>query len=147
RVFDGVTFQPLAGPLGQFQAFGNAYTGGIFVAAGDMNGDAFADIIVGRGLGTPTVKVYSGADGSLLGKFKAYDLPTTIDHSISTPPPAGARVAAADTDKGVGFDEIIVGTGPGIANKVRVFSFINGAATLLRSFQPFAKTYQGGVFV
>ena len=40
-----------------------------------------------------------------------------------------------------------VSTGPGIRNKVRVFSFVNGTATLLRSFRPFPKSYQGGVFV
>ena len=51
RVFDGVTGAPLSGPLGDLFAFGRGYRGGVFVAAGDVNGDGFADVIVAPSAG------------------------------------------------------------------------------------------------
>ena len=67
RVFDGYTGQPLGGTLGAFDAYAPAYTGGVYVAAGDVNGDGHADVITGTDSGAgPHVKVFSGADGSLL---------------------------------------------------------------------------------
>ena len=70
KVFDGVNGQQLAGPLGSFFAFDSSFTGGVFVAAGDVNGDGRADVIVGAGAGGgPHVKVFSGADGSVAGQL------------------------------------------------------------------------------
>src|SRR5262249_13987248 len=60
-VFDGRTFAPLT----SYYAFVPQFTGGVYVAAGDVNGDGHCDIIAGadRG-GGPEVKVFSGADGT-----------------------------------------------------------------------------------
>src|SRR5205085_2640431 len=46
---------------------GPAFGGGVFVAAGDVNGDKLADIIVGPGRGGPHhVRVFSGLNNQLL---------------------------------------------------------------------------------
>ena len=60
KVFNGTDFSELA----SFLAFDPGFTGGVHVAAGDINGDGRADLIVGAGAGAaPHVRVFSGADG------------------------------------------------------------------------------------
>src|SRR5262245_35906965 len=52
------------------------FNGGVSVAVGDFNNDNVSDIAVGAGAGPashPHVKVFSGADGSLLHNFMAFD--------------------------------------------------------------------------
>ena len=39
RVFDGITGDQIAGPLGSFYAYDLGFTGGVSVASGDVNGD------------------------------------------------------------------------------------------------------------
>src|SRR5262249_59785610 len=94
-----------------FFAYDVNFTGGVFVAAGDVNGDGRADIITGAGAsGGPHVKVFSGADLSLLHSFMAYD-------------PAfrgGVRVAAGDVT-GDGRADIITGAGAGGGPHVHAF--------------------------
>jgi hypothetical protein len=69
RVFDGVTFTELAG----FFAFDPAFSGGVRVAAADLNGDGQAEIITGMGPGgQPSVRVFDLETG-MLGDFLAYD--------------------------------------------------------------------------
>src|SRR5690606_21819777 len=72
-VYDGLTFEPLPGVLGGFSALGRTYRGGVYVAAGDINSDGFYDVIVGAAAGSSNqVRIYSGADGSLLNAFRAF---------------------------------------------------------------------------
>ena len=69
-VFDGVTHSVIY----SFFAYDPAFAGGVFVASGDVDGDGLADIITGAGPGGgPHVRVFSGADGSELAGFFAYD--------------------------------------------------------------------------
>src|SRR4051812_2468817 len=50
------------------------FTGGVSVAAGDVNGDGILDLITGAGPdGGPHVKVISGATGQQLNSFYAYE--------------------------------------------------------------------------
>ncbi len=68
RVWNGKTRTLMAdySPLGTF-------AGGVNVAAGDVNGDGAADIVVGaKPGGSPVVTVISGANGTRLGQFLAY---------------------------------------------------------------------------
>lgn len=140
RVFDGR--QLLASQqmlLYDFMAFSTTFSGGVYVAAGDVNGDGRADIVVGKGpAAAPRVNVYTGADGSLLQSFFAYNSAFG----------GGVRVAVADVD-GDGRMEIITGAGPGGGPHVRVFDGRTGQALndAFDSFYAFGPNFSGGVFV
>ena len=80
-----------------------AFTGGVFVAAGDVNGDGCADIVTGAGAGGgPHVRVFDGRTGTETHGFFAFAPAFT----------GGVRVAAGDVN-GDGHAEIIIGAGPG----------------------------------
>ena len=120
--------------LSSFFAFNPAFTGGVSVASGDVNGDGYSDIIVGAGPGGgPQVSVFSGLNGSLLYSFFAYS-------SFFT---GGVQVAAADLN-GDGRADIITGTGPG-AGEVKAFDGTN--ENVLLDYQPYGPSYTGGVTV
>jgi hypothetical protein len=66
KVFSGVNGRLLQ----SFNAYAPGQTDGVFVAAGDVNGDGRADIITGTDVGAkPLVKVFSGVDDSFLTSF------------------------------------------------------------------------------
>jgi hypothetical protein len=131
KVFSGTT----GAELRTFFAFDPGFTGGVFVAAGDVDGDGHADIVTGAGSGGgPHVKVFSGATGAELRSFFAFDPGFT----------GGVRVAAGDVNRD-GHADIITGAGPGGAPHVRVFDGATGDA--LTSFFAFTPGFSGGVFV
>jgi hypothetical protein len=112
RVIDGRSGDQSTGPLGSFMAFEPTFTGGVFVAAGDVNGDGFADVIVAAGVGGgPRVRVLSGKDGSSLYDFFAMDAGLR----------QGLSVAAADVNRD-GLADIITAAGAGGPTQVDVFS-------------------------
>src|SRR5262249_28422187 len=93
RVFDGAT----GALVREVLAYGAGFTGGVNVAVGDVNSDGVADIITGADAGGgPHVKVFSGADGTVLQSFFAYDAGFL----------GGVRVAAGDVN-GDGFADVI----------------------------------------
>ncbi|MEK9183085.1 MAG: putative glycoside hydrolase [Patescibacteria group bacterium] len=53
--------------LKKWAAFTGSVKGGVNIAAGDINGDGQAEIVVGRGFGKPEIKVFSAA-GKKIGK-------------------------------------------------------------------------------
>jgi hypothetical protein len=130
KVFDGLT----GAEIRNFLAFDPGFTGGVFVAGGDINGDGLADIIVGTDTGSSQVKVFDGATNAVIASFFAYSGFT-----------GGVRVGAGDVN-GDGIADIITGTGPGAAGgNVKVFNGLTG--TLIRNFLAFDPSFTGGVFV
>jgi hypothetical protein len=130
KVFNGMS----GAEFRSFLAYDAAFTGGVFVASGDVNNDGFDDIVTGTGEGSAAhVKVFSGMDNSVLRSFFAYDVNYT----------GGVRVAAGDVN-GDGFVDIITGTAS-TTSQVKVFS--GQTQGELASFFAYSPTFQGGVFV
>jgi FG-GAP repeat protein len=118
-----------------FFAYAPAFTGGVFVAAGDIDGDGLADIVTGADAGGgPHVVAFSGADLHVLRSFYAYS-PFFF---------GGVRVAVGDLDLD-GYAEIITAAGPGGGPHVRVFDGATGTETT--GFYAFNAAFAGGVFV
>lgn len=131
KVYDGQT----ASLLREFYAFGANFTGGVQVAAADVDGDGKADIITGAGAGGgPHVQVFSGADNRVIYSFFAYWSGFT----------GGVSVAGADMN-GDGRAEIITGAGAGGGPHVKVFSGTDNHT--MGSFFAFSGTFAGGVTV
>jgi hypothetical protein len=131
RVFNGVTLAEVY----SFFAYGELFTGGVYVAAADINFDGFDDIILGPGAGgSPHVRVLYGHDLSDMHNFHAYDVSFT----------GGVTVAAGRIDLDV-FPEIITGAGPGGGPEVRIFNGRN--VVLMASFHAYDPSFTGGVFV
>lgn len=108
------------------------FTGGVFVASGDINNDGFDDIITGTDAGGSHVKAFDGATNDLLLSFFAFDGFT-----------GGVSVAAGDINND-GKADIITGMASGGVGQVKVFD--GGNQSLLRSFLPYV-SYTGGIFV
>src|SRR5262249_38941684 len=99
-----------------FYAYDAGFSGGVFVAAGDVNGDGKADIITGAGPGAgPHVKVFDAVTNSEIKSFFAFDAGFT----------GGVRVAAGDVN-GDGKADIITGQGSG-GGAVKVFGATDNA--------------------
>lgn len=131
KVFDGRTGQLVR----TWMAYESTFTGGLYLAVGDINGDGKAEVITGTGVGGgPVAKVWDGASGRLLNVFAAYD-PTFR---------GGVTVAAADVT-GDGRADIIAGTGPGGGPHVKVFD--GTSLAIYRQFMAFDPTFRGGVTV
>ncbi len=131
KAFNGLTGDLLL----NFLAYDAGFSGGVFVAAGDINGDGVDDIVTGAGPGSgPHVKVFSGVGAKVLTSFFAYD-PGFI---------GGVRVATGDVN-GDGLADVITGAGPGGVPHVKAFGGNTGS--LLLSFLAYDIGFQGGVFV
>jgi VCBS repeat protein/FG-GAP repeat protein len=134
KVFSGADNSLLA----NLRTFNALYTGGVRVAAGDVNGDGRADIIAGRGSGPAVVKVFDGRTRQLL--------PGPLSRLLVAQDPGrgGVFVAAGDVN-GDGRADIITAAGPVGAQMVRTYDGATGAK--LAEFQPYEPTLKGDVRV
>ena len=119
--------------------FGDAFTGGVATAVGDVNGDGVPDLITAAGpSGGPRVKVFDGATGQPLagplGDFFAFDPSFT----------GGVSVAVGDVNRD-GYADVVVAAGPGGGPQVEVFDGKTGARTA--SFYAYDPAFRGGVNV
>ncbi|MFL5331063.1 MAG: hypothetical protein ACJ8C4_19405 [Gemmataceae bacterium] len=131
KVFSGQN----GGLLASYFAYSANFTGGVRVAAGDVNGDGYSDIITGAGpTGGPHVTVRSGKDLFLLRSFFVYDAGVTN----------GVYVAGGDLN-GDGFADIITGVGKGAPAHTIVYSGKDNS--ILQSFFAYDLGFTGGVRV
>jgi hypothetical protein len=142
EVFSGRTGQLIE----SFFAYGS-FTGGVFVAAADVNGDHFADIITGPGQGGgPDLKVFNGAtNGALLAESFPFPISTggQFNPSFWT---SGLRVAVMDFNRD-GRPDIIVSAGG--TGQPPVLQIVDGLS-LAPLYPPTAQydpSYLGGIFI
>lgn len=116
RVFNNTAAADDFSPLGGFFAYNN-FSGGVFVAGGEVTCDGRSDIITGPGAGMePLVRVFPGSaalDFPADGSFLAYAAGFT-----------GGVTVAAQHLRSTCAEHIITGAGPGGGPHVRTFSGI-----------------------
>ncbi|MFT3881887.1 MAG: PKD domain-containing protein [Gemmatales bacterium] len=119
KMFDGADGHLIS----SFTAFATTFTGGASIAAGDVNGDGVADIVVGTDKGAgPLVKIFDGSNNQLLRSF--------VPNNASSY--TGVKVALGDVD-GDGVVDVI--TSPGTSTesvqyRVRAQDALTGASRL-----------------
>jgi uncharacterized delta-60 repeat protein len=123
--------QPIGGRT--VEPFPSTVTGGVRVAAADVNADGVADLVAGTGPGVPTrVVVLDGKDQRQLFGVDPFEAAFT----------GGVYVAAGDLN-GDGAPEIVVTPDEGGGPRVRVFNG-NGFAVLADFFGIDDKNFRGG---
>jgi hypothetical protein len=122
-------------------AYPAGFTGGVFVACGDVDGDGVPEIVTGAGRGgSPHVRVFRIAAGIPGGLTPLVDF-FPFDPEFA----GGARVAVGrlEGDR----DAIVVGAGPGGGAHVRAIVLRDGAPRDLASFLAYPAGFLVGVFV
>lgn len=118
--------------LRRFFAWPKSMMSGIFVAAGDLDGDGVAEIAAGTMAGTSGVVRVFSSTGTLLKSVTPFEASYMGGVQPTILP---ARDAA--------LGKLIVGSGYGREPEVRVFSWPTG--TKESSWSPFGKTFGNGV--
>ncbi|HET6574575.1 MAG TPA: FG-GAP-like repeat-containing protein, partial [Fimbriiglobus sp.] len=136
-----------------FFAFEATLRGGVFVAAGDVDGDGAAEIAFGGGPGgAPRVRLFDGTALLAAGPFANVDeVPVAQRANFFAGDAAlrdGVRLALRDAD-GDGRADLVTGSGEGEPSQVyRSMNLLtNPAPTPDQGLDPFGAVPAGGVFV
>jgi RHS repeat-associated protein len=138
KVLDGIS-QAVLFSVNPFEA---SFTGGVYVAAGDINGDGIADLAITPDEGGgPRVRVFNGSNFTQIADFFGIDDPNFR---------GGARASIGDMNGDGNGDLIVVagfGGGPRVAaiNGKQLQS--NGGPKLFNDFFAFEQTLRNGIFV
>jgi hypothetical protein len=141
RIISGATGADLLGPTQVL----NGFSGGVFLAAGDIDRDGAAELAIsadaGGGTRVSLVKVSAATGLTAKADFLAYG-----DANFR----GGSRVALGDVNKD-GAADLIVGAGVGGAPRVAVYdgnSLLSGAPrTVVPDFFALDSSLRSGVFV
>ncbi|MFO0875827.1 MAG: Calx-beta domain-containing protein [Gemmataceae bacterium] len=147
--FSGQSLRPGTTAVSIFLPYfltGASFTGGAHLAAGDVNADGFADLLLGSGAGSAArVVVVSGQTLVQTGT-------RTVLASFAPPGVVfgnGVRVASRDID-GDGRADLVLGAGSGRGSRVRIYLARNlsptGSPPMQREFDAFPGLTMG-VFV
>jgi hypothetical protein len=124
--------------LSNFDVDPTSYTGGMYVAGGDLDGDGNADVVVGeRGV----VKIRDAGGQAIAQDIRPYG--DALNGEI--------RVAVADVD-GDGKADVVTAPGPGGGPHIRVFKrsgtdMVPIAGQLGSGIMAYASNFTGGVYV
>ncbi|HVK14058.1 MAG TPA: Ig-like domain-containing protein [Gemmataceae bacterium] len=138
RVLDGKS----QAELFSLQPFEESFTGGVFVAAGDANGDGTADLVISPDQGGgPRVRIFSGKGFGQLADFFGIEDTNFL---------GGARAAVGDVN-GDGVGDLVIAAGFGGGPRVAVFDGKqlggNGGPKLFGDFFAFETELRNGVYV
>jgi hypothetical protein len=122
----------------------------VFLSAGDVTGDGFADLVVGGGPGGgPRVLILDGkllAAGDVAGAYAA----PVANFFVAAADRGGVRVAVTDAD-GDDKADVVTGSGEGSASRVRVYPGRGvgpgGEPAAFQDLDPFNQVIPAGVFV
>lgn len=138
KVLDGATQWEVR----SFPVFESSFTGGVYIATGDVNQDGVDDIIVTPDQGGgPRIRIFSGADGSQLQDFFGIE-----DANFR----GGARAVLTDVN-GDRRPDLIVAAGFGGGPRVAIFDGLSltsaNPTKLIGDFFVFEPSLRNGVFL